>query len=484
MTHSLQPPFSPDQPPARLLSGGRSPRSPSPVSRWGHRGQRQGLKGTISSQAPERPVLPPGAGGRGGLLPGVFFSLSSLPSVLSSSVSYCLSASFRLGRFSHCACLSACLSVCLSHQMSGWSAGSSPGMGGSGGGELGVGHPRTLVLTLITAGFLRGQDWVMVSLLPPQSDATLPGPARLEGEPQGDLMQAPGLPGSPVPQNVSTWHLGSRSCTEQWTRHPLPWGPPGICLVPSSSEQVPSDSKIQRVWRQASAYPFSLGLSQGRAVHLSELGHLTSRSSVPSLDEGFQEQSMLLNYLGAPRSSAADPVTLAQSRVLVQPLLTGSLPFVRPRSLPASAARHLCPTAPQRGHPRCPHRAPASHHQALSKSTAQPARARAPSGSRPQTSTPASALTRAQQAAPGASSRAAMGLSTHTSGISMRTSSPRPRPPWPSMDTPLRPRGRWRPSRRSPWMWGRLRPSCLASQQRPGATGSPTPAKSTAPKSW
>lgn len=91
--------------------------------------------------------------------------------------------------------------------MSGSSEGSNPGMGGSGGGELGVGHPRTLVLTLITAGFLRGQDWVMVSLLPPQSDATLPGPARLEGEPQGDLMQAPGLPGSPVPQNVSTWYL-------------------------------------------------------------------------------------------------------------------------------------------------------------------------------------------------------------------------------------------------------------------------------------
>ncbi|KAM5151201.1 forkhead box protein N1 isoform 1-T1 [Callospermophilus lateralis] len=44
-------------------------------------------------------------------------------------------------------------------------------------------------------------DWVMVSLLPPQSDVTLPGPTRLEGEPQGDLMQAPGLPGSPAPQS-------------------------------------------------------------------------------------------------------------------------------------------------------------------------------------------------------------------------------------------------------------------------------------------
>lgn len=65
-----------------------------------------------------------------------------------------------------------------------------------------------LVLILIAAGFLQGQDWVMVSLLPPQSDVTLPGPTRLEGEPQGDLMQAPGLPGSPAPQSVSTWHLG------------------------------------------------------------------------------------------------------------------------------------------------------------------------------------------------------------------------------------------------------------------------------------
>lgn len=44
----------------------------------------------------------------------------------------------------------------------------------------------------------------MVSLLPPQSDVTLPGPTILEGEPQGDLMQAPGLPGSPAPQSVST----------------------------------------------------------------------------------------------------------------------------------------------------------------------------------------------------------------------------------------------------------------------------------------
>lgn len=48
----------------------------------------------------------------------------------------------------------------------------------------------------------------MVSLLPPQSDVTLPGSTRLEGEPQGDLMQAPGLPGSPAPQSVSTCHLG------------------------------------------------------------------------------------------------------------------------------------------------------------------------------------------------------------------------------------------------------------------------------------
>ncbi|XP_037056921.1 forkhead box protein N1 isoform X4 [Peromyscus leucopus] len=41
----------------------------------------------------------------------------------------------------------------------------------------------------------------MVSLLPPQTDVTLPGSTRLEGEPQGDLMQAPGLPGSPAPQS-------------------------------------------------------------------------------------------------------------------------------------------------------------------------------------------------------------------------------------------------------------------------------------------
>ena len=155
-----------------------------------------------------------------------------------------------------------------------------------------------------------------------------------------------------------------------------------------------------------------------------------------------------------------------------------------PQSTPASAARHLCPTALQRGHPRCPPTVPASHHQALSKSSAQLVQAWALSGSPPQTSTPASALKRVQQAALGASSRAATCLSTHTSGISRTTSSLRPRLPWPSMDTPSRPRGCWRPTKRSPWMWGRPRPSCLASQRRPGAMGSPTPARSTVPTSW
>ncbi|XP_017919787.1 PREDICTED: forkhead box protein N1 isoform X3 [Capra hircus] len=52
-------------------------------------------------------------------------------------------------------------------------------------------------------------DWVMVSLLPPQSDVTLPGPARLEGEPQGDFMQAPGLPGSPAQQNHASFSCSS-----------------------------------------------------------------------------------------------------------------------------------------------------------------------------------------------------------------------------------------------------------------------------------
>uniref|UniRef100_A0A7N5K3E7 Forkhead box N1 n=1 Tax=Ailuropoda melanoleuca TaxID=9646 RepID=A0A7N5K3E7_AILME len=134
-------------------------------------------------------------------------------------------------------CLFIHLSVCLSHQMSGSSEGSNPGMGGSGGGELGVGHPRTLVLTLITAGFLRGQDWVMVSLLPPQSDATLPGPARLEGEPQGDLMQAPGLPGSPVPQNK----LAGFSCSSF-----VPDGPPErASSLPPQSPSVASPGPEQ-----------------------------------------------------------------------------------------------------------------------------------------------------------------------------------------------------------------------------------------------
>ncbi|XP_067570379.1 forkhead box protein N1 isoform X4 [Pseudorca crassidens] len=57
----------------------------------------------------------------------------------------------------------------------------------------------------------------MVSLLLQQSDVTLPGPTRLEGEPQGDHMQAPGLPGSPAPQNK---HVGF-SCSSF-----VPDGPP------------------------------------------------------------------------------------------------------------------------------------------------------------------------------------------------------------------------------------------------------------------
>nr|XP_036264468.1 forkhead box protein N1 isoform X6 [Pipistrellus kuhlii] len=57
----------------------------------------------------------------------------------------------------------------------------------------------------------------MVSLLPPQSDVTLQGSTRLEGEPPGDLMQAPGLPGSPAPQSK---HAGF-SCSSF-----VPDGPP------------------------------------------------------------------------------------------------------------------------------------------------------------------------------------------------------------------------------------------------------------------
>lgn len=153
--------------------------------------------------------------------------------------------------------------------------------------------------------------------------------------------------------------------------------------------------------------------------------------------------------------------------------------------MPASAAHHLYLMALQRGPLHCPHTARALHRQALSKSkaTAQLDPAQAPSGSHPQTSILVLALKRAQQAALGASSKATTCLSTHTSGIFTRTSSLMPRQPSPLKDTPLRPRGHRRPSRRSLWMWGKLSPSSLASQQRPGAMGSLTPARSTA-KSW
>lgn len=100
-------------------------------------------------------------------------------------------------------CLSARLSLSLIRCLAGVRV-PDQGWGGSGGGGLEVGHPWTLALVLITADFLRGQDWMMVSLLPSQSDVSLPGPT---SEPQGDLMQTPGLPGSPAPQSVSTQHL-------------------------------------------------------------------------------------------------------------------------------------------------------------------------------------------------------------------------------------------------------------------------------------
>lgn len=159
--------------------------------------------------------------------------------------------------------------------------------------------------------------------------------------------------------------------------------------------------------------------------------------------------------------------------------------FCLPRSMPTSAARRLCLTVLQRGPPHCPPTAQASHLQAQSRSkaTAPPDLAQAPSAFLPQTSIPALALRRAQQAAQGASSKATTCLSTPTRGTSKRTSSLRPRRPWRLMDTPLRLRGHWKPLRRSLWMWATLRPSCLASQQRLGAMDSLTPARNTT-KFW
>lgn len=138
-------------------------------------------------------------------------STSSQAPSLSLCVFHCLSLTLFICFPLFLMFLSACLFVCLCLFLSlirRLAGGRVPAQGGGGRGRLGLGQPWTLVLALITAGFLRGQDWVMVSLLPPQSDVTLPGPSRLEGEPQGDFMQAPGPPGSPAPQNVSTWHLG------------------------------------------------------------------------------------------------------------------------------------------------------------------------------------------------------------------------------------------------------------------------------------
>lgn len=101
----------------------------------------------------------------------------------------------------------------------------------------------------------------MVSLLPPQSDATLPGPARLEGEPQGDLMQAPGLPGSPAPQNVSTWHLG-----------PAPRDTLGSALSLPPANKYPAAPRVQKCSDRGLRLPLRPGLAQGKAVFPSGSG--------------------------------------------------------------------------------------------------------------------------------------------------------------------------------------------------------------------
>lgn len=103
----------------------------------------------------------------------------------------------------------------------------------------------------------------MVSLLPPQSDATLPGPTRLEGEPQGDLMQAPGLPGSPAPQNVSTWVPWPEDCIAAAgpvTPTPRDLLGSALSLPPVTKYSVTPRSSSARI--QASADPFSLVLGQ------------------------------------------------------------------------------------------------------------------------------------------------------------------------------------------------------------------------------
>lgn len=111
----------------------------------------------------------------------------------------------------------------------------------------------------------------MVSLLPPQSDVTLPGPTRLEGEPHRDLMQAPGLPGSPAPQSVSTWRLGLvRPSPEGRVGNrravtPTLQGPPWGLSCPfhqQTTTQWPQDPEVFRY-----AYSFRLGIFQSRNMH-------------------------------------------------------------------------------------------------------------------------------------------------------------------------------------------------------------------------
>lgn len=193
------------------------------------------------------------------------------------------------------------VSVCLflSHQMSGWRQGPSPGR--VGGVDFGLGRALDAGPRLITAGFLQGQDWVMVSLLRPQSDVTLPGPCQAEGEPQGDFMQAPGLPGSRPSECKYLALAWAEAKTRgphdsRWAITPNPLGPPCFRLMLSpqqTSTQGLPDPEVLRpgpllvplVWdflragcasvllEVQSVHPYQIEASKGR------LGLLLHRGS-------------------------------------------------------------------------------------------------------------------------------------------------------------------------------------------------------------
>lgn len=105
----------------------------------------------------------------------------------------------------------------------------------------------------------------------------------------------------------------------------------------------------------ACAYPFSLGLSQGRNVHPSTGGHPRFRSTVLSSDLVSKGRLGLHHHLGVPQNSVPDPITLVQSRILVQPPLKDLSPLSTQKCASFSCSSFVPDGPPERAPSLPPH---------------------------------------------------------------------------------------------------------------------------------